>query len=111
MYGNYRPRVYVRLESTIGGAEKGCNAEKQELLNRGAVHEYAQPGITTRQSYALLSACAGEFIQIGLSADTIHRRTTMFGRHPDLAAALISTTGRKTAAMCALTTFHGKRAE
>jgi hypothetical protein len=44
---------------------------------------------------ALNSACAGEFIQIGLSADTIHRRTTMFDRHPDLAAALISTTARR----------------
>jgi hypothetical protein len=28
------------------------------------------------------SACAGEFILIGLSADTIHRGTTMFDRHP-----------------------------
>ena len=34
-------------------------------------------------------------MQIGLSADTIHRRTTMFDRHPDLAAALISTTARR----------------
>jgi hypothetical protein len=25
---------------------------------------------------------AGEFIHIGLSADTIHRGTTMFDRHP-----------------------------
>jgi len=30
----------------------------------------------------LSSACAGEFILIGLSADTIHRGTTMFDRHP-----------------------------
>jgi hypothetical protein len=64
-----------------------------------------------RAHNVLSSACAGEFIQIGLSADTIHRRATMFDRRPDLAAALISTTGRRTAAMCALTTFHGKRAE
>ena len=70
-----------------------------------------QPSMVIRDNNALLSACAGEFIQIGLSADTIHRRTTMFDRHPDLAAALISTTGRRTAATCALTTFHGKRAE
>jgi hypothetical protein len=28
------------------------------------------------------SACAGEFMLIGLSADTIHRGTTMFDRHP-----------------------------
>jgi hypothetical protein len=28
------------------------------------------------------SACAGEFILVGLSADTIHRGTTMFDRHP-----------------------------
>ena len=31
---------------------------------------------------ALISACAGEFILIGLSVDAIHRGTTMFGRHP-----------------------------
>jgi hypothetical protein len=31
-----------------------------------------------RAHNVLSSACAGEFIQIGLSADTIHRRTTMF---------------------------------
>jgi hypothetical protein len=49
----------------------------------------------------LSSACAGEFILIGLSVDTIHR-----GRPPDPAAAVIITTGRRTAAMCALTTFQ-----
>ena len=51
-------------------------------------------------SNARHSACAGEFIQIGLFADTIHRRTTMFDRHPDLAAALISTTGRRGGYVC-----------
>jgi mitochondrial fission protein ELM1 len=59
----------------------------------------------------LTSACAGEFILIGLSVDTIRRGTTMFDRHPTQRAAVIITTGRRTAAVCALTTFHGKRAE
>ena len=31
---------------------------------------------------SIFSACAGEFILIGLAVDTIHRGTTMFDRRP-----------------------------
>jgi hypothetical protein len=44
-----------------------------------AAREHACPRIGM---HALNSACAGEFILIGLSVDTIHRGTTMFDRHP-----------------------------
>jgi hypothetical protein len=72
---------------------------------------YSLPRITMGLGNTLLSACAGEFIHIGLSADTIHRRHHNVRSAPDSAAAVIITTGRRTAAVCALTTFHGKRAE
>jgi hypothetical protein len=42
------------------------------LIGLSLEHEDEQP------LKARSSACAGEFINIGLSADTIHRGTTMF---------------------------------
>ena len=42
-------------------------------VDHDVVHEYVQLRIHICQGYALFSACAGEFIFIGLSVDTIHR--------------------------------------
>jgi len=57
-----------------------------------SVHTDERIGMQWRN--ARYSACAGEFILIGLSADTIHRGTTMFDRHPSQRPRLIITTGR-----------------
>ena len=46
------------------------------------VSEHSGQRIRMHAINALLSACAGEFILIGLSVDTIHRGTTTFDRHP-----------------------------
>jgi hypothetical protein len=44
--------------------------------------EYVVRWITMQGRDVRSSACAGEFILIGLSADTMHCGTTMFDRHP-----------------------------
>jgi hypothetical protein len=44
---------------------------------------HAYPRIGMRKRNVRYSAtCAGEFMLIGLSVDTIHCGTTMFDRHP-----------------------------
>src|SRR5258707_12964303 len=49
---------------------------------RSNANVYVKRCADIRASNALFSACAGGFILIGVSLDTIHRGTTMFDRHP-----------------------------
>jgi hypothetical protein len=51
-------------------------------FDHGSVHRYAGLSTLIQENYVLLSACAGEFIHIGLPAGTTHRGTTMFDRYP-----------------------------
>ena len=68
------------ISSGSAGASQSCR--QIQLKDHETLHKYSLPGIVMRVRNALLSACAGEFILIGLSVDTIHRGTTMFDRHP-----------------------------